>query len=269
MSRLLVQLLRLGYYLYVTEVVMEKAIGVIGGVGPYAGLDLVKKVFDNTIAASDQEHVDLYLTSTPSIIGDRTRFLLEGGENPADGLYACFEKLAQIGASVVVIPCNTAHASPIYDALREKVIRSHPDVQLLNMILETCGTVSSMFPKGARIGLLATKGTHAIGVYRQYFEQYPNLELLEPDASGQERVHQAIYDTTYGIKAVFPVSQKALAVLLREGKHLVERGADAIILGCTELPLALHEGMLPCPLVDPTTILARAALGAIALDKLR
>jgi len=251
------------------EVEMEKAIGVIGGVGPYAGLDLVRKVFDNTIATSDQAHVDLYLTSTPSIIGDRTRFLLEGGENPADGLYVCFEKLVRIGASVVVIPCNTAHAPPIYDVLKEKVSRLHPNVQLLNMIVETCSTVSRMFPKGGKIGLLATKGTHTVGVYRQYFEQYPQLELLEPDAMGQERVHQAIYDASYGIKAVSPVSQKAFEVLLQEGECLIERGVDAIILGCTELPLALHEGMLSCPLVDPTTVLARAALGAIALDKLR
>ncbi|MDD3942386.1 MAG: amino acid racemase [Sphaerochaetaceae bacterium] len=248
---------------------MERAIGVIGGVGPYAGLDLVKKVFDNTIAKSDQEHVNLYLTSCPSIIGDRTRYLLEGGENPAEGLYSCFTKLAMIGASVVVIPCNTAHAKPIYGIVKERSSREFPQVRLLNMIEETCAHVSRLFPSGASIGLLATKGTHSVGVYREYFSRYPELSLIEPDAHGQDRVHQAIYDGDYGIKAVSPVTERAVKVLMEEGSRLIGRGAQALILGCTELPLALHEGMLPCPLVDPTSILARSALVLVDAGKLK
>jgi aspartate racemase len=248
---------------------MEQAIGVIGGVGPYAGLDLVKKVFDNTMARSDQEHVDLYMTSCPSLIGDRTRYLLEGGDNPAEGILVCFEKLALIGATVIVIPCNTAHAPAIFDVVHTRAESSHPGVRLVNMIRETCATLDRMFPHGAPIGLLATKGTHAVGVYRQYIGRYPKLQLIEPDTEARERVHQAIYDPMYGIKAVSPVTRQATDVLLEEGRRLIARGAQAIILGCTELPLAPHDGMLGCQLVDPTEILARAALERVAPGKLR
>jgi aspartate racemase len=183
---------------------MEQAIGVIGGVGPYAGLDLVKKVFDNTMARSDQEHVDLYMTSCPSLIGDRTRYLLEGGDNPAERNLVSFEKLALIGATVIVNPCNTAHAPAIFDVVHTRAESSHPGVRLVNMIRETCATLDRMFPHGAPIGLLATKGTHAVGVYRQYIGRYPKLQLIEPDTEARERVHQAIYDPMYGIKAGFP-----------------------------------------------------------------
>lgn len=248
---------------------MEQAIGVIGGVGPYAGLDLVKKVFDNTVASSDQEHVNLYLTSCPSIIGDRTRFLLEGGVNPAEGLYRCFEKLVAIGSAVVVIPCNTAHAQPIFGVVKERALASHPEVRLLNMIEETCAHMAKLFTSGATIGLLATKGTHTVGVYRQNISRYPQLQLIEPDLAAQERVHRAIYDPLYGIKAVSPVTQQATDVLIEEASRLIGQGAQALILGCTELPLALHDGMLPCPLIDPTAILARAALAFVAAEKLK
>lgn len=248
---------------------MDHAIGVIGGVGPYAGLDLVKKVFDNTIAHSDQEHVNLYMTSCPSLIGDRTRFLLEGGDNPAAGLSECFGKLASIGATVVVIPCNTAHAPAIYNAVKAHAVMAYPHVQLLNMIEETCRSIASIFSSGGTVGLLATKGTHAAGVYSHYVDKLAKFHLIEPDENSQERVHQAIYDSTYGIKAVFPVTQRATDVLLEEGRTLIKRGAKAIILGCTELPLALHEGLLDCLLIDPTEILARAALSLVAPGKVR
>lgn len=248
---------------------MEDAIGIIGGVGPYAGVDIIKKIFDNTAAKTDQEHLDLYLTNLPARIGDRTAYLLEGGDNPAQGLFESLEKLVMMGSTVVGIPCNTAHAPAIYDELARRALLAFPKLKLLNMIEETCVQIARRYPMGGKIGLLATKGTHAVGVYRQYFSRYPLLELVEPDEEGQDRVHQAIYDTDYGIKAVSPVSDKAVAVLQEEGRRLIEKGVDAIILGCTELPLALQDGMFPCQLIDPTLVLARAAIGAIQPGKLR
>ena len=248
---------------------MGRAIGVIGGVGPYAGIDLVKKVFDNTIASSDQEHIDLYLTSTPAIIGDRTAYLLDGGENPATGLVACLDKLALIGSDVIAIPCNTAHAPQIYDEVVRAAQKKWPKVQLLNMIGETITAIRQRFPKGARIGLLATLGTHTVGVYRTHFEGERSFTLIEPDQRGREAVHQAIYDRQYGIKAVAPPTALAKAVVKAQAKLLIEKGAEAIILGCTELPLVLHDGEVAVPLFDPTAIVARAAIRAVSPQQLR
>jgi aspartate racemase len=248
---------------------MDRAIGVIGGVGPYAGIDLVKKVFDNSIAVADQEHLDLYMTSCPSLIPDRTEYLLHAGQNPAPGIIACFDKLARIGATVVVVPCNTAHAPKIYRQVEQWAQDNHPHVRFLNMIEETCRFLATLFPDGGTIGLMATLGTHGVGIYSDYLATYPHLRLLEPSAEGKKRVHSAIYDRTYGIKAVFPVSTRATEDLLSEARILIDQGAQVLILGCTELPLALKEGMLSCPLIDPTAILARAAIQVTAPEKLK
>jgi aspartate racemase len=248
---------------------MEKAIGVIGGVGPQAGLDLVQKVLENTIASSDQEHIDLYLTSIPSKIADRTAFLLEQKESPLPGLKASFDKLATIGASVIVIPCNTAHAPPIYGELANWAKSTWPQVRLLNMIEETVKLIEATFEAGTKIGLLATLGTHRIGIYRQYFEKISHLTLLEPDDATQQEVHQAIYDKEWGIKAVYPPTERARSVIRSAAEALTERGAQAIVLGCTELPLALGAGDGEITLLDPTRILARAAIGEAAPHKLK
>ncbi|MFA5447877.1 MAG: amino acid racemase [Sphaerochaeta sp.] len=248
---------------------MEKAIGVIGGVGPQAGLDLVQKVLENTIASSDQEHIDLYLTSIPSKIADRTAFLLEQKESPLPGLKASFDKLATIGASVIVIPCNTAHAPPIYGELANWAKSTWPQVRLLNMIEETVKLIEAIFDMGTNIGLLATLGTHRIGIYRQYFEKSAHLTLLEPDDATQKEVHQAIYDKEWGIKASYPPTERARETIRSAAEALAERGAKAIVLGCTELPLALGVGDVPFTLLDPTLILARAAIRETAIDKLK
>lgn len=248
---------------------MDRAIGIIGGVGPYAGADLVRKVFDHTAAKTDQEHIDLYLVSCPSLIPDRTEYLLHGGVNPAGGMYTCFQKLAGCGATAVAVACNTAHAPAIFGVMAEQAAMAYPDILLLNMIDETCRYLEHLFPEGGKIGLLATVGTHMTGVYRQYLEHYPKLQLLEPSPEGQRRVHGAIYDTDYGIKATYPVSGEARAILLDEAMKLLTDGAKAIILGCTELPLALTPDMLPCELVDPTDCIARALVKATAPEKFK
>jgi aspartate racemase len=248
---------------------MAQAIGVIGGVGPYAGVDLVLKIFQNTIAQSDQDHIDLYLTSTPSVIADRTTFLLEGGENPAQGLIKCFDTLASSGATVIVIPCNTAHAPTIWDHVDRYRQSTWPAVRFLNMIQETLAEITEQFSTGGRIGLLATRGTHQSGIYRRYFEESPHLALIEPDEALQVEVHRAIYDRQWGIKVQNPPSDRARETILGAAKTLIEEGCDAIILGCTELPLAVAEGEVVVPLFDPTKILARAAIRESEPQKLR
>ena len=248
---------------------MKAAIGVIGGVGPYAGIDLVGKIFDNTIANKDQDHIDLYLTSLPGWIGDRTNFLLNGGDNPAEGLLMSLRKLVAMGANVIGIPCNTAHAPSIYSEVRLDAAREFPEVKLLNMIDETSTYIANQFPQGATVGLMATQGTHAVGLYRQYLASHPQIRLIEPDAEGQRAVHEAIYHPDFGIKAVSPVTDQARRVIQETGRKLIDAGASALILGCTELPLALRSGDVDAVLIDPTLLLARAAIRAASPEKLR
>jgi aspartate racemase len=262
-----------------------KTIGIVGGVGPYAGLDLAKKIFDNTEARHDQEHLDVLLINSPRLIDDRTAYILAVRDgkvstdpaidpaNPGRGIVACIHKLAAAGAEVVGVPCNTAHAPLIFDAVEREVAAHLPGIRLLHLVRTTVAAVCECLPQGGTIGLLATPGTYASGVYQKYVSEADlggHYRLLEPDEEGKRRICDAIYNTSYGIKArPSPVTCQAIDSLTAEVWRLHERGAKAIIMGCTEIPLALDGRAFPFPLIDPAVALARALIHAAGSTRLR
>ena len=262
-----------------------KIIGIVGGVGPYAGLDLAKKIFDNTEARHDQEHLDVLLINSPRLIDDRSAYILavRSGKvcidpatdpaNPGRGIVACIRKLAAVGAEVVGVPCNTAHSPLIFDVVERELAVQLPSIQLLHLVRATVAAVCECLPQGGTIGLLATPGTYASGVYQTHVEDADmcgTFRLLEPDEAGKRRVRDAIYDPGYGIKAKSaPVTPRAIDYLTTEVWQLNERGANAVIMGCTEIPLALDCHAFPFPLIDPAIALARALICAAAPTRLR
>ena len=248
-----------------------KTIGIVGGVGPYAGLDLNRKIFDETIAGSDQDHLPVILASLSASINDRTRYLLRGDvENPAQGLFNVLARLASIGVTVAGIPCNTAHAEPIFRKIEEKLRDSGLTLKLLNMITEVMDHIQRVFPPDARIGVLSTLGTYQTGLYASYMEK-AGIGMLLSEEKQAEEIHLSIYDPTYGIKAhSHPVTKEARQVVVNAVRELGERGATAVILGCTELPLALALDSLDnIVLIDPATILARALIRETYPGKLK
>lgn len=241
-----------------------KAIGILGGVGPSAGVDLAKKVFKHTKASKDQDHIDMYLVSCPSIVPDRTGFLLDGGEDPAPGMQKCVDTLAKCGATAVGICCNTAHSPKIVNR-----VKFPEGVEFVNMIDCTCKYISERFGK-AKVGLMATKGTTKTGIYADYMSKYPNLELVIAKQETVELVHDAIYNKEFGIKATPVVSEKSESILKAAISELKALGCKAVILGCTELPLAFpdtdeYDGVA---LVDPTDVLAVNLVKATQPEKL-
>jgi aspartate racemase len=252
-------------------------IGVIGGVGPYAGLDFVRKIFSNTRAVKDQDHLNCVLVSCPSIIPDRTAFLLQGGEgeNPAYGMFESARLLHKAGVLYASVACNTAHSSRIFSPFCAMVKESLPGLQIVNM-LETCAEyVKKSFHKEIiNLGLLATIGTHKSRLYHEYFREEDNIRLIEPDGRDQEIIHQAIYSEEFGIKAhSMNVTPQAQDCVRREIYKLIDQGAEAIILGCTELPLAVPEACVqgdnfPAPIIDPAAVTARRLIELTAPEKL-
>ena len=246
-------------------------IGVVGGVGPYAGLDLATKIFDQTLAARDQEHLPLALLSMPADIHDRTAFLAgESTDNPGHAIAKVIGTLEVMGATVVGIPCNTAHAPRIFSAILEDLAAAGSRVQLLHMVEEVVFYLSAQHGEITRIGLLATNGTVLSGVYQQTFSAH-GFTIIVPEPAAQEQVQTAIYDGEQGIKArAHPVTQWARDRLHQVADDLRSRGAQAVILGCTEIPLALPEARVAgLPAIDATWILARALIREVAPEKLR
>ena len=116
----------------------EKIIGVVGEAGPYAGLDLLKKICDQTIANRDREHLTVIGWSQPNQIQDRTDYLLGNVlENPAYAIAKQVQQLAKAGATVAAIPCNTAHVLPIYSVILQVLREAGCMINFLNMIEET------------------------------------------------------------------------------------------------------------------------------------
>lgn len=241
------------------------AIGIVGGVGPSAGTDLAEKVFSHTKAEKDQDHINLYLVSCPSIVPDRTAYLLSGGDNPAPGIQKCIETLAACGATAVGISCNTAHSPKILSQ-----VRLPGGIRFINMIENTCRYIQEKYPS-SKIGILATLGTNRTGIYDEYFSNYPDLELVKLEPEDQKVVHDAIYNKEYGIKAVSPVSDKASDTIRDAVLKLKEKGCRAVILGCTELPLVFpsEKSFSGISLIDPTDVLATELVKSVAPEKLK
>ncbi|MCA9868140.1 MAG: aspartate/glutamate racemase family protein [Anaerolineae bacterium] len=246
-------------------------IGIVGGVGPFAGLDLQRKVLEETMAARDQDHLPVITISWPRAIPDRTEYLLgQITENPADAIVAQLRLLAGMGAAVAGIPCNTAHAPAIFNVIRARVAAFQRPLRLLHMIDETVAHLADHHPTRRTIGILSTTGAWQVRLYPAALEPL-GYHTVAPDETMQvATIHRAIYDPGYGIKAAGGVTARARAGLEQGAAYVCQRGAEAIILGCTEMPLAFTEPEFDGrPLIDPTRVLARALIRAVAPHQLK
>jgi len=232
---------------------MSKIVGIIGGVGPYAGVDFHQKILESTPVAKDQDHLEIYHLCASAKIGDRSAYLQDRSlANPAEGLIYVAQKLLSIGAQILVIPCNTAHSQPILAPFLQSL--AGQEVQFLHLVEETCAHLRSL--QLEKVGLLSTLGTYDSGVYEDAFAKFGCGELLCPSQAKKQMISSAIYDSTRGIKSGADIlwSKQLLTQVVRS---LQRKGAQAIIMGCTEIPLALSQQDFDVPLLDPGLILAR------------
>jgi len=230
----------------------EKVIGILGGMGPEATVDCFDKIIKNTPASKDQDHIRIVIDSNPKV-PDRTAAITGGGESPVPVMVAGCRALARAGADFIIIPCVSAHVFlseiqpqielpvlSIFDAVAEAVKRDHPTIKT--------------------VGLLGTTGTVRGGLFQKRLGQDAIKTLVCEDGM-QSRVMNAIYDIK---NAHAPRTRSEItADLIAAAESLIARkpeGAQGIVAGCTEIPLALKQEHLPIPYFDAVTILARAAI---------
>jgi aspartate racemase len=243
-------------------------IGIIGGMGPYAGVDLVQKIFDLTKADTDQDHLSVSMLSVPKSIPDRTEFLLSKSEiNPALAIADIICSLYKQGATIIGMPCNTAHAEPIFNEIVNKI---PTEVQLVHMIEKAAEYIIEKYSPVKNVGILSTTGTFISNVYPKCLSKHGLNGIQVSEEIQNTHINPAIYNSSYGIKAHSnPVNQKAIDSLNKGVKYLIKKDAEVIILGCTEIPLALTQNEINgIPLIDATKILARALIMAFSPDKL-
>ncbi len=233
-----------------------RRLGVMGGMGPAAAMQFSEyMVRFNERAERDQDHVRM-LVDQATDIPDRTGAILAGGPSPVEEMLASLRRLAAAGADEIVMTCNTAHH--FFPKIQEAIEREHLDVDLIHIVDATMKLLDRHAPGARRIGLLATSGTVQAGIYQRRAE---GREWVVPEAAMQERVMAGIYQGVKAGRIEFGREE-----LLAAAEHLARKGADAILLACTEIPLVLQTGDIQdgsgrtLPLIDTLEAQAREAI---------
>lgn len=232
--------------------VKKGIIGIVGGMGPMAAADMFIKLTNRTGAARDQDHAHVVIYSNTNI-PDRTEAILYQGESPVPEIVRSCLFLEAAGADVLIMACNTAYH--YYDDIVRFL-----KVPMLHMPRETAKRMKMEGHK--KCAIFATDGTLKSGLYSNAFTN-EGMELMIPDADGQKAIMEMIYG---GVKAGSKTfnTDKVKRIMAR----MEEKGAEAFILGCTELPIAFRFYNIPGITADPTEILAEAALNFIKVKQI-
>ncbi|WP_313772852.1 amino acid racemase [Enterobacter huaxiensis] len=206
-------------------------LGVLGGMGPLATLDFLRRLLEATPAQSDQQQIPTVVWNVPQI-ADRQKALAGTGPSPLPQLLHAVEKLNQAGASHIAIPCNTAHHW--YDALSEA-----SSAPVLHIVDATLDALSQAEEKPQRVGVIATKGTLDAGWYQERLAAQ-SIEVVVPTP---EELAQWFVPGCYAVKRGALVEGGELLAL--QANALFARGAQKLVLACTEVPVALEAVRAP------------------------
>ena len=224
-----------------------KTIGIIGGMGPEATVDLYAKMTKLTPVTKDQEHLHILIDSYAQI-PDRTAYILgKSQENPAPFLIEAAQGLEKAGAQALCMPCNTAH-----HFLPE--IKKHTSLPFISIVESVVSCLKSMPTEPKKVFVMATTGTRDAKVYETQlvangFTVVPLPEDVQTD------LMRCIYDGVKQGKVMefVPLFQSVL-------DSLSGLGADVMVAACTELPILLAYTQSPLPVVDATLELAKACV---------
>jgi len=223
-----------------------RIVGVIGGMGPAATVHFMSRVLDLTPAASDQDHLRLIVDNNSGVL-DRNAAVAGNGPSPAPVLAGMARGLQRAGAEMLVMPCNTAHAFA-------GAIVAASDLPFVDLIEAT--TNEAVAHQASRVGVLAADGCLQAGLYQHAFaRRHVAPVLLELRA--QARFMALLHAIKAGDRgADVRAGMQTLAA------DLVAAGAQALVAGCTEVPLVLGAEDVSVPLTDSLDALARATIAA-------
>lgn len=223
-----------------------KTLGVIGGVGPLSTAYFMEVLINSTDAVVDQEHVDMIVLNHAKI-PDRTAYILDNTmPNPVPMMVADAKQLEQMGANIIVTPCNTAHY--FYYELAGAV-----NVRFINMIEETAKFLRDNGVK--TVGVMATNGTIATRLFQDALEKL-DITAVIPSPENQQYVMDIIYNN---VKASRPIELDKFRAVTNE---LRLNGCERVILGCTELSVLKREYSLGDFYVDSLEVLVCESIKA-------
>lgn len=227
----------------------DKVLGVLGGMGPLASGQFMMRLTLLTPADKDQDHIPSILWSDPRV-PDRSAARLGNGLDPLPWLLRGINGLRAAGCGAIVIPCNTAHGW--FDAMAQAA-----GVPILHIVDATASDLRRIGISGGTIGLMGTPLTLAMRLFQDRLG-VSGWNIIEPDP---EQMQRLVSPAIAAVKSNRVAD--AYQPLIEVANSLASRGAAAVILGCTEIPLGLQAGPLAAlqvPVVDTIDALARAAI---------
>jgi len=224
----------------------EKIVGILGGMGPEATIDLFAKIVDSTKAKKDEDHLRIIIDNNPKM-PSRLDAILSGGPSPVPAMVETARNLERAGANFIVIAANTAHWF-------HESVQAGVSIPVLHIIKETVQWTKNNIPDISTVGLLATTGTVRTKMYERHYAE-AGIRVLVPNEKDQSRVMELIFAFKYGESAE-QVRNKMVPI----AESLIENGAQALVMGCTEVPIILKGYQPPVPLIDPNQIIAEVVI---------
>ena len=223
----------------------DKVVGVIGGMGPEATVDLMGRVIKATPAEDDMDHIRMVVDNNPQV-PSRIKAIIEGtGESPAPCMAQMARNLAASGADFLVIPCNTAHF--YYDEVCSAV-----DIPVMNMVDVTVETVLNENASIRTVGLLASKAVLMTGLYTKPFKG-KGVDVIYPSPEAQELLMASVRKIKTG---KYDIGDRE--VLQSAAEELVRKGSKALIVACTELSIICDGLDAGVKVYDASQVLAES-----------
>ena len=227
----------------------DKVLGVLGGMGPLASAQFMLRLTLLTPASADQQHIPAVLWSDPRV-PDRGEAMRPGGVDPLPWLLRGIDGLKRAGCGAIVVPCNTAHVW--YDQMAQSAGLPMPHI-----VDAAAADLGRAGIRPGTIGLMGTSTTLRTRLYQQRLAALGWDCIVPTDAQMTGLVSPAIAAVKANRVA------EAYEPLAEMVNDLAGRGATAVVLGCTEIPLGIQAGpgaRLRVPVIDTIDALARAAI---------
>ena len=228
---------------------MIKKLGILGGMGPAASNEFATRLVAKTPATKDQDHIPFVLWSDPTI-PDRSTSMLNGDDRPLPYLLAGIQGLKTVGCTTIVIPCNTAH---FWFSHLEK--QAAWNARIIHIVDSVADALRDLKITSGKIGIIGTKATIEYGLY-QYQLNKSGWNCIVPTKEQMDTLVQPAIDL---IKAnqTAQVHPMLMAVI----HSLIDNGATAVVLGCTEIPLTIKQDTVQdIPIINSIDSLVNAAI---------
>lgn len=227
---------------------MIKKLGVLGGMGPAASAEFITRLIAQTPAGKDQDHIPFVLWSDPRV-PDRSTSMRAGDNKPLPYLLEGIKGLKHAGCDLVVIPCNTAH-------FWFHELNKH--TQIIHIVDSIADALTDVNVTDTTIGIMGTQATIELGLY-QYRLNKLGWNCIVPSKEEMDTQVQPAIDLIKSGKIL-----ESQPLLVNVMHTLIDRGAKAIVLGCTELPLAIkilnEDGI---PIVNSIDSLVKSVINRI------